>query len=121
MNIPVFKVAKDKYYIQYLTILNPIFWKLGTRTLWFLSLLVKYYDNLKNKYPSHEVTSNVLLSDEMLKQICEENKIAERSMRKFINDLKDKNIINKNDYLQEKICVNPQKDSELMLKWQINE
>lgn len=86
------KVTKDKLYDEYVKILNGVL-QLSFREAEVFSLLLRIND----EWSEVVVSTNNILSTDIRRKIMDETRITKTNLIKYINVLKDKNIIVPND------------------------
>ena len=126
MKIPTINADLKKYFLQYLTVVNPIALRLSQMQLRVLAGIL-YWNNEFKQYPN-DVRNSVLFSAATKKLIREsildsENKpMSEHNFNNIIKDLRAKNIL-KGKGVETTInplyLIYPDKDSTLTINWNI--
>lgn len=130
MKFPAIESTPEKYFLQYLTIINPVILKLPPMQLRVLAGLLFYYYEYRN-HPT-ELRNQLLSSAATKKSIrsfinkeymkSEDTPVSEGNFNNLIKELrKRKFVIGKNTDLiiNPKYIISPEKDNNLTFNWNI--
>lgn len=119
MIIPVFKVSKKRFFIQYLTIFNLFKFRLSENALLLLVELLVIYNDCVSKLDTknHEIICNKVFDSK--EAIMSELNWKLNVYNRYYNELVKKGVI-ENGLLKQYICLDPFKDSVMTLTWDVN-
>ena len=126
MKIPVINTDLKKYFLQYLTIVNPIALRLSPMQLKVLAGIL-YWNNELKQYPLN-IRNSLLFSAATRKLIREivmdkTNKpIDEHNFNNIVKELRAKNIIigkGSETSINSVYVIYPEKDNNLIINWNI--
>lgn len=126
MKIPIIETDKKKFFLQYLTIINPIALKLRPMSLKVLAMIC-YYNNELSIH-ALPLRNNLLFSPVYKRMIREELKdekgkpMTEGNFNNVIKELRQKGLIvgsMTEATLVPYLNITPEKDSILTITWKI--
>lgn len=126
MKIPVLETTTEKYFFQYITIINPIILKLSPMQLKVLGAIL-YYNYQYKDHPT-DLRDKLLFSTSTKKLIREYLKddkgesFGEGNFNNIIKELRKKGIIkgkNNEQIINPIYCITPEKDLQLNINWKI--
>ena len=120
MKIPLFHSTKERFFLEFFTVLNPFYFKLNKKPLLLLAKLAYQYYILKEQGSEPNNIWKYLLSDEFLKPLIKNKTFTKNEVDTSIKILTEKKLL-VNGKLKDYLCINPMKDNIIELKWEISD